>query len=326
MAEDGGGARTARCENEWCEDDVMRFSIFPSLTQPWADVVAAVRHAEATGWDGVYLADHFVGEAGTRPGSKPLIPGYLESTAALSALAATTQRVRLGALVFGITYRHPAVLANWAAACDVISGGRTVLGVGAGWQQNEHDQLGIRLGPPGERIDRFVEALVVLRRLLTEDRVTVAGRFYELNDAVCDPKPVQPRVPILVGGSGDRMLGVVARHADEWNTWSTPASMAERAAVLARRCDAIGRDPATIARSTQALFAVVDDDAEADRFEARYAPQPAVAGRPERIAESIAAWRDAGVDEIVVPDWPLGTGSQRADAMDALVSLASRFR
>jgi probable F420-dependent oxidoreductase len=304
----------------------MRFSIFPSVTQPWGDVVSVVRHAEATGWDGAYIADHFVGEAGSRAGSKPLTPGYLESTAALSALAAITSRLRLGAMVFGITYRHPAVLANWAAACDVISGGRTVLGVGAGWQQNEHDQLGIRLGPPGERIDRLVEGLVVLRRLLTEDRVSVEGRFYSLHDAVCDPKPVQARLPILVGGTGNRMLGVVARHADEWNTWSTPASMKERAAVLDRRCEAIGRDPATIARSTQALFAVIDDDAEADRFEARYAPQPAVAGRPDRIAERIVAWRDAGVDEIVVPDWPLGTGVQRTDAMDALIEMAAQFR
>ena len=104
----------------------MRFSIFPSLTQPWSDVVAAVRHAEATGWDGVYLADHFVGEAGSRPGSKPLTPGYLESTAALAAVAATTERPRLGALVFGITYRHPAVLANMAR--HLAPGGKLVAG------------------------------------------------------------------------------------------------------------------------------------------------------------------------------------------------------
>ena len=158
----------------------MRFSIFPSVTQPWSEVQAVVRHAEATGWDGVYVADHFVGEGGPRAGSKPEVPGYLESTAALAALAATTERVRLGAMVFGITYRHPAVLASWAAACDILSGGRTVLGVGAGWQQNEHDQMGIRLGPPGERIDRFVEALQVMRRLLTEETVDFEGRHYQL--------------------------------------------------------------------------------------------------------------------------------------------------
>jgi alkanesulfonate monooxygenase SsuD/methylene tetrahydromethanopterin reductase-like flavin-dependent oxidoreductase (luciferase family) len=304
----------------------MRFSIFPSVTQPWSEVQAVVRHAEATGWDGAYIADHFVGEGGPRAGSKPEVPGYLESTAALAALAVTTERIRLGAMVFGITYRHPAVLANWAAACDILSGGRTVLGVGAGWQQNEHDQMGIRLGPPGERIDRFVEALVVLRRLLTEDTVTFAGEHYALRAARCDPKPAQARLPILVGGTGNRMLGVVARHADEWNTWSSPASMAERAAVLDRRCEAIGRDPATVVRSTQALFAVIEDDAEADRFVERFAPQPAVAGSPARLAAAFAAWRDAGVDEIVVPDWPLGTGTQRTDAMDALLEVAAGFR
>jgi probable F420-dependent oxidoreductase len=319
------GRRERACQNDPDEDAAMRFAIFPSLTQPWSDVLAVARHAEATGWDGVYVADHFVGEAGERPGSKPLTPGYLDSMAVLAALAVATERVRLGALVFGITYRHPAVLANWSAALDVISGGRTVLGLGAGWQANEHEMFGFPMGPPGERVDRFAEALVVVRALLDGERTTFTGAHYELRDAVCDPAPIQPRVPILVGGTGDRMMGLIARHADEWNTWSTPASMVERSAVLARRCEAVGRDPATVARSTQALFAVIDDDAEADRFVARFAPQPAVAGSPERIATTIAAWRDAGVDEIVVPDWPLGTGSQRIEGMDALIEVAEAF-
>jgi probable F420-dependent oxidoreductase len=296
------------------------------LTQPWDDVVDVVRHAEATGWDGVYVADHFVGEGGPRAGSKPVTPGYFESTAALSALSVLTTRVRLGALVFGMTYRHPAVLANWAAAVDRLSGGRTVLGVGAGWQENEHRMYGIRLGPPGERIARFDEALHVLRGLLTQERTTFEGTYYGLVDAVCDPKPAQARLPILIGGSGDRMLGLVARHGDEWNMWSSPASMAARAAVLDARCEAIGRDPATVARSTQALFAVIDDEADAARFVERFAPQPAVAGTPARIAESIEAWRRSGVDEIVVPDWPLGSGTQRLEAMDALIEMAAAFR
>jgi probable F420-dependent oxidoreductase len=306
--------------------DGVRFTIFPSLTQSWDDVVDIVRHAEATGWDGVYVADHFVGEGGPRAGSKPVTPGYFESTAALSALSVLTTRVRLGALVFGMTYRHPAVLANWAAAVDRLSGGRTVLGVGAGWQENEHRMYGIRLGPPGERIARFDEALHVLRGLLTQERTTFEGTYYGLVDAVCDPKPAQARLPILIGGSGDRMLGLVARHGDEWNMWSSPASMAARAAVLDARCEAIGRDPATVARSTQALFAVIDDEADAARFVERFAPQPAVAGTPARIAESIEAWRRSGVDEIVVPDWPLGSGTQRLEAMDALIEMAAAFR
>src|SRR3954470_22819571 len=118
----------------------MRFSIWPNLAQPWSDVLTKARHAEATGWDGVYVADHFMGDAG---GFGPVETPMLEATAALGGLAVATDRVRLGSLVFGTTYRHPAVLANWAATVDRMSDGRLVLGVGAGWQENEHAQYGI---------------------------------------------------------------------------------------------------------------------------------------------------------------------------------------
>jgi F420-dependent oxidoreductase-like protein len=302
----------------------MRFSIWPSLTQSWADVVDVVSHAEATGWDGVYLADHFMGDAGA---PWPVEIPTLEATAALAALAAATERVRLSPLVLGITYRHPAVLAKWAATVDHVSGGRLLLGVGAGWQENEHEQYGIPLGSPGERIERFEEALRILRGLLTDERTTVEGTHYEVRDALAEPKPVQARLPLLVGGKGDRMLGVVARHADEWNMWSDPPTFAERSAVLDARCERIGRDPATIARSTQALFSVTDDPERARTFGSRVAPRPAVAGTPAQIAETVAAWREAGVGEVIVPDFTLGSGARRVDAMDALIEeIAPTFR
>jgi alkanesulfonate monooxygenase SsuD/methylene tetrahydromethanopterin reductase-like flavin-dependent oxidoreductase (luciferase family) len=301
----------------------MRLAIFPSLTQPWADVLAVAQHAEATGWDRCYVADHFVGGGG---GSKPLTPGYLESTAVLSALALATSHLRIGALVFGMTYRHPAVLANWAATADILSDGRLVLGIGAGWQQNEHAQYGIELGQPGQRIERLAEAIRVLRGLLTEERTSFDGRYYRVRDAICDPKPVQARVPLLIGGSGDRMLGLVAREADEWNQWSTPEHMAARGAVLDQRCALIGRDPSSIQRSTQALFLFTDDSGKATAFVERYAPQPAVAGSPAFVADVLSQWQAAGVDEIVVPDWTFGTGQQRFDAMDTMMGLAAPFR
>ena len=209
----------------------MRFSVWPSLAQPWSDVVEVAAHAEATGWDGVYVADHFMGD-GERAGDT--ITPMLEATAGLAGLAALTDRVRLGSLVFGITYRHPAVLAKWAATVDQISGGRLLLGVGAGWQENEHEQYGIELGPPGVRIDRFVEALDVLTGLLREPVTTVTGKHYTLTDAVAEPKPVQDPLPLLIGGKGDRMLGVVARYADEWNIWASPEDF-RRAVGRARR-------------------------------------------------------------------------------------------
>jgi len=301
----------------------MRFSIWPSATQPWADVVAAALHAERTGWDGVYVADHFMGDGPAFATETPT----LEATAALAALAARTERVRLAPLVLGITYRHPAVLANWAATVDHVSDGRLLLGVGAGWQENEHEQYGIALGSPRERLARFEEALLVLKGLLREERTTVKGDHYAVTDAVCEPKPVQSPLPILVGGKGDRMLRLVARHADEWNMWSSPEQMAERAAALEVACEAEGREPGTLRRSTQALFFLVDDERKAADLAARVAPRPAVAGSTARIAESVAAWRDAGVDEIIVPDFTLGSGSRRAETLDAIIEdVAPQFR
>jgi alkanesulfonate monooxygenase SsuD/methylene tetrahydromethanopterin reductase-like flavin-dependent oxidoreductase (luciferase family) len=302
----------------------MRFSLWAGLTQPWSDVLEGVGHAERTGWDGVYVADHFMADAG---GPFPADMANLEATAALAALAAVTDRVRLAALVFGITYRRPAVLANWATTVDHVSGGRLLLGLGAGWQENEHEQYGIPLGRPGVRVDRFDEALQVIRGLLDEPTTTVEGEHYTVRDAVAWPKPVQDRLPILIGAKGDRMLGLVARHADEWNMWSTPEELAGRRAVLDRHCESTGRDPGEIATSTQALFFVLDDEAKAAELQASVAPRPCVAGPAERIAETVAAWRDVGVDEVIVPDFTLGTGSRRADALDTIIErVAPGFR
>jgi len=250
----------------------------------------------------------------------------LEGTAALAALAMATERVRLGTLVLGNTYRHPAVLASWAATVDQLSGGRLLLGVGAGWQENEHEQYGIRLPPPGERIERFEEACIVWKGLLRDPVTTFEGEHYRLTDAICEPKPVQTPLPLLIGGKGDRMLGVVARHADEWNMWGLADTIAERAAVLDRRCEAIGRDPGDIARSAQALFLLTDDAAKAAAFR-EDAGRPAVAGTPDDVAAAVAAWRDVGLDEVIVPDFTLGTGAARLERTDAIIEqVAPQFR
>lgn len=296
----------------------MRLSFWPNLQQPAADVLALVDHAERTGWDGVYLADHFMGDGG---GFGAVETPTLEATAMISALAARTERVRLGSLVFGATYRHPAVLANWAATTDAVSDGRLVLGLGAGWQVNEHEQYGIELPAPGPRLTRFEEVCTITRSLLTEARSSFAGDTFRLTDAVCEPKGATDRtgpIPLLIGGKGDRMLGIVARHADEWNMWSSPGLLAGRRAKLHEHCDRIGRDPATIAVSTQALVMVTDDlDAARSLVEA-VAPRPAVAGPVERFAEMVDGWQEVGVDEVIVPDFVLGRGTRRTDAMDAL--------
>ena len=306
----------------------MRFSVWPNLMQPVEDVLDVARHADSTGWDGVWVADHFMGDGA---GFGAVETATLESTAVLSALAVATERVRIGPLVLGATYRHPAVVANWAITTDRLSSGRLVLGLGAGWQRNEHDQYGIDLPAVGDRVTRFSEYVRVVRRLFEEPTADFDGRWFRLSGARCEPKadpgPGRPGgIPILVGGKGDRMIALAARHADEWNMWGLPDVIAERSAVLDRGCEAIGRDPASVGRSTQALLLPTEDDARARRFTDAVAPRAAVAGSADRIADTVARWAEVGVGEVIVPDSPLGRGSERRDHLDALAEVFAPFR
>src|SRR6478735_6058213 len=170
------------------DDGGGQLSVWPSTNQPWADLLEVVAHADATGWHTAYVADHFMGDgAGFGAATDP----WLEATAVLAALAGVTERIRLAPLVLSATYRHPAVVANWAATVDHASAGRLTLGLGAGWQVNEHEQYGIELGSPGTRVARFDEYLAVVRGLLTDEVTTVAGRWFQLTEARCSPAPVQ---------------------------------------------------------------------------------------------------------------------------------------
>ncbi|HTO01367.1 MAG TPA: TIGR03560 family F420-dependent LLM class oxidoreductase [Microthrixaceae bacterium] len=295
----------------------MLLSIWPNPQQPISDLLEVVRYADTSGWHAVYMWDHFMGDDGDFGSAS--VP-TLESTAVLAALAMATINLRIGSLVFGNTYRHPAVLANWAATVDQISAGRLILGLGAGWQQNEHQQYGIDLPRPGVRIEQLDEACQVIRMLLDEAESTFEGRHYSLKSALCEPKPVQEKVPLLIGGKGDRMLRLVARRADQWNMWSLPETFRQRSEQLDRACEDYDRDPATIHRSTQALVLVTNDIDRAMKFEERVAPRAAVAGPPGRFAEMVEAWRRVGVDEVIVPDMFLGRGSQRAENLDALMA------
>jgi F420-dependent oxidoreductase-like protein len=300
----------------------MRFSIWPLASRNWAEMFATARHAEATGWDGVWAADHFMGAGGPIPEDAPT----LEAGSLVAALGAAVPRVRIGTLVYGNTYRHPAVVANMAATVDHISGGRFTLGLGAGWQQNEHDQYGIELPPVRERVDRFEEAIQIVRSLLREPRTTFSGRYYRVTDALCEPKPVQEALPILLGGSGDRMLRIAARHADAWNAWGLPDHIAERSATLTRACERVGRDPDEVARTAQALVFLIDDVAAADRL-IEQVPRPTMAGPPERLRDVVAAYAEAGLDELIVPDATLGAGDGKLAVMDRFIDeVAAAFR
>jgi len=301
----------------------MRLSVWPSAAQPWSEILVTARHAAATGWDGVWIADHFMADAA---GPTPLDTPVLEAGTLVAALGASVDRVRIGTLVYGNTYRHPAVVANMAVTADHVSGGRFVLGLGAGWQVNEHEQYGIDLPPPGERVERLAEAVAVIRSLLTRPTTTFEGRHYRLTDALCEPKPIQERLPILLGASGDRMLGVVARHADIWNTWGLPDHIAERSAALTRHCEAAGRDPDEIARTAQALVFFTDDEGEAEHRTAASA-MPVIAGTPERMRDVLAAYAEAGLDELIVPDRTFGTGEAKRAGLDRFAEdVAAAFR
>jgi F420-dependent oxidoreductase-like protein len=227
---------------------------YPVLERFWRD-------ADELGFHAVWDYDHFYGL------SDPELP-TLEGWTALSAMAALTSRARVGCMVTGVTYRHPAVLANMAATVDHISGGRLEFGLGAAWHSGEHHAYGIDYPSAGTRIAMLDEACELIRRLWTEDRVDHKGRFWTLTDAMANPKPVQEHVPLVIGGAGERKtLRVVAKHADEWNWsggWSVdtaPEEFARLSGILDRHCEAIGRDPGQIRRSLQ-LFLQPEDDAQ----------------------------------------------------------------
>ena len=291
------------------------------MHQSWDEVLGLARHAEATGWDGVWFADHFMPNAADVGGPT------LECWTTLAALAVAVPRVRLGALVSGNTYRHPAVVAKMATTVDEVAGGRVVLGLGAGWQRNEHEAYGIRFGTVGERLARLEEACRVVKSLLAQDRTTFEGRHYALADAPLEPKGTGP-LPLLVGGGGEKVtLRIAARHADEWNVWGTPATLRHKTAVLERHCEEAGRDPATIARSAQALLFLSNDPAENARRRAAAGDRPSIVGTPEEVAAVVADYAAAGVDELIVPDFNLGSPAEKRAALDRFVEeVAPAFR
>jgi alkanesulfonate monooxygenase SsuD/methylene tetrahydromethanopterin reductase-like flavin-dependent oxidoreductase (luciferase family) len=298
----------------------MRFSHWISTAHPTDEVLDRARHAEATGWDGLYLADHFMTNK-EGPSDSPMH----ECFSLLAALAATVPRVRLGSLVAGNTYRHPAVLAKQAATIDHISGGRMVLGLGAGWQVNEHEAYGIALGSTKERLAWFEEACQVVTGLRDQTRTTVAGDRYQLTDAPLEPKPVGP-LPLLIGSSGQTVMArIVATYAQEWNTWSTPELWLERRQGYDRALDAAGRDPATLHTSTQALVLLGPDGAAQAEELARV--RPAVGGTAEQLVDTIGRWAEAGLDELIVPDFTLGDTAQAKESLDLLIEqVAPSFR
>jgi F420-dependent oxidoreductase-like protein len=299
----------------------MRFSLWLSPGRPWTELHRLGSHAGRTGWDGLWFPDHFMGLGRQANGA------FLECWSVLAALAVAVPRVRLGSLVAGNMYRHPAVLANMAAAVDRISGGRVVLGLGAGWQRNEHAKYGIEFSDVTGRLDRLEEACQVVRALCTEERATWEGHYYCLDDAPMDPKPLQQPLPLLVGGAGERRtMRIAARFADEWNCWGTPDTIAAKCQVLDKHCEEIGRDPASLMRSAQAVLLIGDDDEWLAARRSELQAMPTLIGTPAQLVDEVAAYEHAGLGELVVPDWTLPAGRETEWLDQFIEVVASPFK
>ncbi|HVS64778.1 MAG TPA: TIGR03560 family F420-dependent LLM class oxidoreductase [Thermoanaerobaculia bacterium] len=291
----------------------MRFSFWPRPTLPWQDVLELARHCESTGWDGLWFADHFM------PSESDTSTPWLECWTTLAGLAAAVPRVRIGPLVSGNTYRHPAVLAKMAVTLDHVSGGRAVLGLGAGWQENEHRAYGIEFSDVPGRLRRLDEACRVIRSLLANATSDFEGEHYRLADAPLEPKPIG-RLPLLVGGGGEKVtLRIAAEHADEWKVWGTVETLRHKGALLERHCERLGRDPAEIERSAQALLFLEDDEQKLDALRERTMPMPSLIGTPAQVAETLAGYRDAGVDEWIVPGFNLGPVERQIEILDRFI-------
>ena len=210
---------------------------------------------------------------------------------------------------------------NATATIDRLSGGRFVLGLGAGWQINEHRAYGIELEPPKQRVDRFDEAIQIIRSLLGEDRTTFEGSVYSITDAPCDPAPIQAPLPILVGTGSPRMLRITARHADEWNTWGGPAMAGGTRAKFEAACESVERDPSSMWTSVQALVMLSDDAAAVEGALASPFGARMVAGNAAQLAEQMDAYAALGFDESIVPDFNLGGSTEaRRESLERIHS------
>lgn len=278
----------------------VRFGAHIGLQDTTPDeVMRLARHAEDLAFDWVSIWDHFYSSSAADAGS-------LEAVSMHTAIAAATQRVECGALVYSAMYRHPAVIAKAVATIDQLSGGRAHVGIGAGWSVREHGAYGIRFPPLAERMDMLDEAVSCLRLLLRQAESDFAGRFFQLHSARCDPRPVQSELPIWIGGAGERRtLRIAARLADGWNApFLSPAEFGRKRAVLHEHCAAIGRDPREI-RCAANIGVAVDEAALEQHFATmgdtvRASAGGVVQGRGQRLADGIGRYLDAGADQVNV--------------------------
>jgi len=284
----------------------IRFGL--ALTQvgsSWDDVLTFARNAERLGFDSLWAIDHFVGIP------DPSVPIF-EAWTTLAALATATERIRLGHQVLCVGFRHPPLLAKMAATLDHASGGRFILGLGAGWNEEEFKSYGLTFPSIISRLSQLDEALAIIRKLWTEEPVSYFGEQFHVEDAYCRPRPLQqPHPPILVGGSGEKvLLKIVAEHADIWNNMGWAHSLLpHKIEVLRRHCESFKRDPNEIEISQQLLTTIGTTETEANVARERVCAELPflsggddliIAGRPDQCAERIQKTIDMGATTLLL--------------------------
>jgi F420-dependent oxidoreductase-like protein len=285
----------------------VRFGLqlWPQRTT-WPEFRDATLAAEAAGWDSVWVWDHLLAIQG--PWQQPIFEGW----ALLNAAAAITERVRLGLMVGANTFRNPGVTTKLATTLDHVSNGRAILGIGGAWFEREHEAFGIDFGASvGERLDKLEEAVPLMRRLFDGEQVSHQGRFYTLTNALCEPRPVQTHLPILVGGSGPKKtLRTVARHADAWNTSGEPHEVKRHLEILAAHCADADRSMSEIELTISFPTIIRDNVAQA---EAKRGAQlayngvtdgggsvPLLLGSPTVVADTLRPYLKLGFSTVVV--------------------------
>jgi len=295
---------------------IPNFSYGTSVAELFPTVVAQAREAEAAGFDAVFVMDHFYQLPMLGSPDQPMLEAYT----ALGALATATERVLLGTLVTGNTYRNPTLLAKIITTLDVISQGRAVLGVGTGWFELEHTALGFEFGTFTERFAKLDEALQIMLPMIAGERVSFDGRYYRTEEAVAVPR-LRDHIPLMIGGSGERKtFGLAARYFDHLNIIAALDELPGKVAALARRCEEADRDPATL--ETSVLLTVIPDP----KFTADMVPAPMrgrmAVGGSEQIAEAVQTnVVDAGIDGVIVnlPSYVPGSITTVAEALRPVV-------
>jgi F420-dependent oxidoreductase-like protein len=274
---------------------IPNFSYGTGVAELFPTVIAQAQEAEAAGYDSVFVMDHFYQLPGLGSPDQPMLEAYT----ALGGLATATERVQLGTLVTGNTYRNPTLLAKAITTLDVISQGRSILGIGTGWFELEHQQLGYDFGTFTDRFNKLDEALQIILPMVKGERPTFSGKYYRAQEAMANPR-FRDHIPLLIGGSGEKKtIPLAARHFDHLNVIAGFDELPAKMKVVRERCEEIGRDPATL--ETSMLVTAMVDENVTEEFIPEEMKQRMVAGSADRIAEQLKTKVfDAGIDGVIM--------------------------